>query len=246
MYQKVNLHTDRELIHRLWENYYVPYVKGYFAAYGKFRSDDVKTGDIIAYTGSTSSVMYFPDMVENDEESYDIDYIVLNAPVMDGGSSVRVQQGAGMAVTKSTEQKEYASCVFLKWITQREQNFEFVCDSGYMPVLKEANSVEALDEAISNSNIDINAKVYDCLKCVMSDFENTDFYTTKSFSNGYNVRKILDYSLSDRAQQDKEAIDTAVAEGAVREEEVARYVSEESFEDWYQGFCDALTQEAEK
>ena len=244
--QKVNLHTDRELIHRLWENYYVPYVKGYFAAYGKFRSDDVKTGDIIAYTGSTSSVMYFPDMVENDEESYDIDYIVLNAPVMEGGSSVRVQQGAGMAVTKSTEQKEYASCVFLKWITQREQNFEFVCDSGYMPVLKEANSVEALDEAISNSNIDINAKVYDCLKCVMSDFENTDFYTTKSFSNGYNVRKILDYSLSDRAQQDKEAIDTAVAEGAVREEEVARYVSEESFEDWYQGFCDALTQEAEK
>ena len=80
----------------------------------------------------------------------------------------------------------------------------------------------------------------------MNDFENTDFYTTKSFYNGYNVRKILDYSLPDRAAQDKEAIDAAVAEGAVREEEEAKYISEESFEEWYQGFCDALTQEAEK
>lgn len=108
------IHTDRDLIHRLWENYYVPYVKGYFAAYGKFRSDDVKTGDIIAYTGATSSAIYFPDTLETDDGSYDIDYMVLEAPIMEGGSRDRVQQGAGMAVTKSDEAHEYASCVFLK------------------------------------------------------------------------------------------------------------------------------------
>ena len=46
----MTLNTDEDLIRRLWDNYYVPYMKGYFASLGKFRSDDVKTGDILAYT----------------------------------------------------------------------------------------------------------------------------------------------------------------------------------------------------
>lgn len=103
---KVTFNIDKDLIKRLWDNYYVPYVKGYFAAYGKFRSDDVKTGDIIAYTGSTSSTFYFPDKVETDDMSYPIGYVVLDAPVMAGGEDYKVQQGAGMAVTKSDKEHE--------------------------------------------------------------------------------------------------------------------------------------------
>ena len=59
----MTLNVPREELYRLWENYYVPMVKGYFGAFGSFRSDDVKTGDILAYTGSTSSAMYFPSQV---------------------------------------------------------------------------------------------------------------------------------------------------------------------------------------
>lgn len=44
----VTLNTPKEELRRLWENYYVPMVKGYFGAYGSFRSDDVKTGDILS------------------------------------------------------------------------------------------------------------------------------------------------------------------------------------------------------
>ena len=54
---EVAVNVPEEELYRLWENYYVPMVKGYFGAYGSFRSDDVKTGDILAYTGSTSSAM---------------------------------------------------------------------------------------------------------------------------------------------------------------------------------------------
>ena len=103
---KVTVDTDKESIRRLWDDYYVPYVMGYFAAFGKFRSDDVKTGDILAYTGSTASAMYFPDKVEADEESYTIDYIVRNAPLLKDGKNYKVQQGAGMAVSKSDEKHE--------------------------------------------------------------------------------------------------------------------------------------------
>ena len=34
---KMTLNTDEDLIRRLWDNYYVPYMKGYFASLGKFR-----------------------------------------------------------------------------------------------------------------------------------------------------------------------------------------------------------------
>lgn len=241
---EVTVHTDKELIHRLWDNYYVPMMKGYFCAYGKFRSDDVKTGEILAYTGSTSSTFYFPDQVENEEESYPIDYIVLNAPIMEGGENYKVQQGAGMAVTKSDEQHEYAASVFLKWFTQKEQNLEFVCNSGYMPVLKEANSMDALDEVIADRGIEMNGKSYSCLETILKDFDDTKFYTTKNFENGSVMRKVLEYNLSDRIKADKEAMEQAIQAGASREEELQKYVSEKSFESWYNDFCNALSEAA--
>lgn len=236
----VTFHTDKDLIHRLWEDYYVPYVKGYFGAYGKFRSDDVKTGDILAYTGSTSSSFYFPDSIENGKESYPIDFIVMDAPIMEGGENYNVQQGAGMAVTKSDEQHEYAASVFLKWFTQKEQNLRFVCESGYMPVLKEANSMDALDDVIKEQDIDMNKKAYSCLKSVLTDFEDKKFYVTKTFENGYSARNVLEFHLSDKAEEDKEAIDEAVKNGTSREEAVKNYISEEAFESWYKNFCNAL------
>ena len=242
---KVTLHTDKELIRRLWDDYYVPYMKGYFAAYGKFRSDDVKTGDLLAYTGSTSSSVYFPDNVENGDDTYPIDYVIRQAPIMDGGANVQVQQGAGMAVTKSDSEHEYAASLFLKWFTAREQNIRFIGDSGYMPVLKESNSVSAMDEVIKEDNLTVNQKAYDCLTTVMNDFDTTSFYTPKSFQNGYTVRKVLDYNLSDQAKADREAVDAAVAAGSTREEALAPYLTDEAFENWYTQFCDALAKEAE-
>lgn len=242
----VTINTDKSLMRRLWDNYYVPYMKGYVGAYGKFRSDDVKTGDILAYTGSTSSTLYFPDVVEGDDSTYPIDFEVLNAPIMENGENYKVQQGAGMAVAKSDTEHEYASCVFLKWFTQKENNLRFVSDSGYMPVEKEANNIEALDEVIKANNIDINKKAYECLKKTMSDFNNTKFYTTKNFEKGYSARKVLDYNLSGRASKDKEALDNAVASGAVRSEELNKYITDDNFDQWYTEFCMALNKAAGK
>ena len=240
---KMTLNTDEDLIRRLWDNYYVPYMKGYFASLGKFRSDDVKTGDILAYTGSTSSAVYFPDTVEIGNKSYPIDYIVCDSPVMEGGENIKVQQGAGMAVTKSDEEHEYAASVFLKWFTQKDQNLRFVCESSYMPVLKEANSVDALDSVIKENNIEVNQKVYDCFTTEMEDFDKTSFYTIGAFDNSYSARKILDYSLADKAKADKDAMDAAIADGESREEALAQYLTDENFQNWYTEFCHSLEQD---
>lgn len=51
---KVTLNIEEKVMKKLWDNFYVPYINGYFASYGKFRSDDAKTGDILALVGSSS------------------------------------------------------------------------------------------------------------------------------------------------------------------------------------------------
>lgn len=237
---KVTLNVPREELHRLWENYYVPMIRGYFGAFGSFRSDDVKTGDILAYTGSVSSAMYFPDQVEAGDQSHAIDYLVMTAPVFEGGENYAVQQGAGMVVSKSDEKHEYAAVEFLKWFTQAENNLRFGCVSGYLPVRKEANSQERLDRVIADQGLTVAPKTYDCLTAIFGEIGDMKLYTNKSFKNGSAARKVLEYHLADKAAEDREAVTAAIKEGKSLEEASAPYVTEEAFESWYQSFCDAL------
>ena len=237
---EVTIQADKEKVRRLWDNYYVPYVNGYFASFGKFRSDDVKTGDILAYTGSSASAMYFPDQVITEDGSRNIDYMVMQPPVFEGGAKMNVQQGASMAVTKSDEQHEYAACEFLKWFTRKENNLRFGCESAYLPVRKDTNSMEALDEVIREKNLEVSDKAYQCMKSILSNYEDIRFYTMKSFENGYAARKILDYDLSDKAAQDKEKVDEMTAGGMSRSEAAAAFTTNENFERWYEDWCSKL------
>lgn len=243
---QMTLNLPKDQLRRLWENYYVPMVKGYFGAYGSFRSDDVKTGDLLAYTGSTTSAMYFPDQVELEDGSYPIDYIVLTPPVFEGGRPYAVQQGAGMVVSKTDEKHEYAAVEFLKWFTQAENNLQFGSVSGYLPVMKEAGSISKLDQVIADRNLTVAPKTYDCLTTVLGELDNMTLYTNKSFENGSSARKVLEYNLADKAAQDREEIVLAMEQGKSLEEASADYVTEEAFEEWYDSFCDALRNTAGK
>lgn len=237
---EVELNVPKEELRRLWENYYIPMVKGYFAAYGSFRSDDVKTGDLLAYTGSTASAMYFPGQVEQEDGSYAIDYIAMPAPMFQGGEPYAVQQGAGMVVSKSDETHEYAAVEFLKWFTEAENNLQFCCVAGYLPVRKDANSVEKLDQVIAEQQMEVAPKTYDCLATIFGEMDSITLYTNKSFQNGYAARKVLEYNLADRAARDRAAVTAAMEAGKSLEEASASYVTEEAFEEWYDSFCSAL------
>ncbi len=243
---QMTLHVPKDKLHRLWENYYVPMVKGYFGAYGSFRSDDVKTGDLLAYTGSTASAMYFPEQVESESGSYDIDYLTMAAPVLKDGDPCAVQQGAGMVVSKSDEQHEYAAVEFLKWFTQAENNLQFGCVSGYLPVLKEAGNVEKLDQVIADRQLEVAPKTYDCLTTAFDEQENVSLYTNKCFENGSAARKVLEYHLADKASLDRQAVEEAQGQGKSTEEASAAFVTEEAFEEWYDSFCEALNTAAGK
>lgn len=243
---KVTLNVPRENVRRLWDNYYVPFVKGYFGAYGAFRSDDVKTGDLIAYTGSTTSAMYFPNQVELDDGSYPIDYVVMHVPVFEDGEKYAVQQGAGMVVCKSDERHEYAAVEFLKWFTEAENSLQFDCVSGYLPVKKDAGTTARLDQVISGYGLEVSDKTYDCMSMVFDDMKDFTLYTNKSFENGSGARRVLEYSLADRAAEDRAKVEAALKQGMSLEEACAPYVTEQTFEKWYSSFCRALEEAVNK
>ena len=237
---EAEVNADKDKVRRLWDSYYVPYVCGYFDAVGKFRSDDVKTGDIICYTGSTASAAYFPDRVVDDNGTHQIDYRIIMPPTFEGGSAVAPQQGAGMAVAKSDEQHEYAACEFLKWFTEKQNNLRFVATSSYLPVRTDANSVDDLDSAIENDNLTVSPKTRDCIAMAMDSFDDVELYSLKSFDNAYAARKVLDSSLNDRATADKAAAQAAMASGQPRAEALEPYLGDAAFEQWYASFCQQL------
>ena len=141
------VNVNKDVMRKIWDYFYIPYISGHYYSYGKFRSDDAKVGDILAYVGSTSSAAYFPKEVTFGGEVYAVEAKILPVPTFEGGASVMVQQGAGMVISKGTPEAEYASIVFLKWLTETQNNIDFAAASGYLPVKKESLNYDHIKSA---------------------------------------------------------------------------------------------------
>ena len=234
---KMTLNFDEDIIRKLWDNYYVPYVKGYFSASGRFRSDDVKTGNVLGYVGSTSSATFFPTEVSDDSgDAHEIKLKVLPCPKFKDGDDYAVQQGAGMVVTKSSEDEVKASIKFLKWFTQSENNIEFSVGSGYLPVTNDANSIDKIKSVDS----DISSSMEEILTKSVAEINDNNLYYMHAFENGNDARTALQEAFGDTAQQDRNTVDERIAQGESAEEAEAEFLSDEYFEQWYQNVLSKL------
>ena len=209
---KMTLNFDKDVIRTLWDNYYVPYIKGYFSASGRFRSDDVKTGNVLGYVGSTSSATFFPTEVTDDSgDSYDISLKVLPSPKFKDGDDYAVQQGAGMVVTKGSDEEIKASVEFLKWFTEPENNIEFSIGTGYLPVTNEANSIDK----IKSVEPDISSSMEEILEKSVDEINNNNLYYMHAFENGNDARTALQEAFEDVAQQDRATVEERLKEGQI-------------------------------
>lgn len=241
---KAALQLDEAAVRKLWDAYYSPYIRGYFGAYGRFRSDDAKTGDIIALVGSTSGAAYFPDqVVVSDTESYTIQAEVLPPPVFEGGEKVAVQQGAGMVVAKGTPEEELASVTFLKWFTEGARNTDFSIVSGYMPVTKAACTEDSLRDGISRiQSGETSENLLKTLPVALQVTNSYRLYTSKPFDKGAEARDVLENALQDQAQGDREQVLALLEQGTSLEEAAAQFDNDEHFAQWYALFTEALEQ----
>lgn len=234
--KEVKCNFDRDIMKRIWQNYYLPYIKGYFYKEGRYASDDLKVGSIAAYVGSTSSAAYFPANVypDGDESATPIECMLLPVPEFEGvDKPVVVQQGAGYAVTISDEKKQEACARFLKWFTQSERNTYFSVSASYLPVTKEANNIEYLRKVAKDREMEIPDTVLDTMEISIEQIGKSALYTTRAFDKGYDARTILENTLKNKAMEDKAEIDKMVESGTPFEKAAASFESEESFQAWY-------------
>ena len=236
---KMTLHFDHDVVRKLWDNYYVPFVKGHFAANGRFRSDDIKTGALLGYVGSCSSATFFPKQVmPGDNQIHDIEMKVLPAPGFAGGRKVAVQQGAGMVVTTGTEAEVNAAVTFLKWFTEPQNNIAFSVGSGYLPVTTAANDMDA----IRASGLELTDNMEQILSGAVETVHNNELYTLTAFAGGSAARKVLDYSMSDQADADRDTVLERIAAGKSAEAAQAGFLTDDYFEAWYQATLAQLQQ----
>lgn len=234
---EVQLNFDEKVVRKLWDNYYVPYVKGYFDATGRYRSDDIKTGNIIALVGSSASATFFPtQVIGNDGTERSIEMQVLPAPQFKDAQAVAVQQGAGMAVSNATEEEIAASVEFLKWFTAKDQNLRFSVTSSYLPVTKEASSMEAVRSMPDG----VDEKMEQVLEVAMAEVESNELYTPPAFDNGAEVRNLLENTLSEQASKDSQAVRDMVAAGTPKDQALQEYLSDDHFKEWYRQVRDQL------
>lgn len=229
---KSSFDLSKEAARKIWDVYYVPYIKGYYTNSGRFRSDDVKSDLIIAFVGSNSSASYFPKMIETGKDSgYDISSGVLPYPYFENGEKYCVQQGAGMVVTKSDARKEEACVEFLKWITAPEQNLEFAISTSYMPVENVALNYEVTIKGLgTQEQSDIRVQTASALYHMMDEYS---IYACKPFAQSKDIRTILDKSLMTFINTDLEELNIRMNGGEPQDALFEEYTGEKNFEKWY-------------
>ena len=238
--ENVKFSFTKKKVRKLWDNYYVPFVKGYFDASGRYRSDDIKTGNIIALIGSSSGATFFPHQVALPNNTFhDIEMTVLPCPQFDGGEPFAVQQGAGLVVTDLSEEEVKASVTFLKWFAQPSVNIRFSVDSGYLPVMEESNDLERIKSVLKES---INNRMESILTEAVYTVKNNTLYTPPAFENGDQFRNILEYSMSDLALEDAKHVKEKIANGMSYEEACAPYLTDQYFNQWYEKTYNELIQ----
>lgn len=229
----MTLDLNRDAMRRLWDCYAVPFISGHFAAYGRFRADDVKTGLLVAIVGSTSGALYFPESVTKDDgTSYAIECLPLPLPGFAGAEPYAVQQGAGMIVKNTTPDRVYAATVFLKWLTQPENDIAFSLQSGYLPVTKRAASLETLSAAMDEMGVsDLLRGVIETGVGIATGYT---LYTNSAFAQGTEARAVLESSMPDWIDTALQQRDELVAAGGDWDEVIALLTGDEAFSAWFE------------
>lgn len=222
-----------EVAKSIWEHFYTPYINGYFSKSGRFSSDDAKTGAVIAYTGSTAGAAYFPTTVAlSEQETVEIQPLIMPYPHFEKGMPVAIQQGAGMCISKSDEAHEFAAALFLKWFTQIDQNIKFAVSTGYFPVMDDALNQTLMLQEVATGNVG-SESIIESIKATDFMFKNYELYNNKPFQGSFEMRTLLDTQLINKIGHDLEIMATKIAAGENRYSLIAELTSDEAFEKWY-------------
>ena len=175
-----------------------------------------KTVEIIANTGSSADVLYQPDeVVYADNTTETIATLTLPYPTFTDEVSGVAYRGGGLFAMKSEDARlNAAAYIFAKWLTEKEQNLNFVTQSGYLPVTD-----AAFDSLFSDIGIVKNERYHSLYQAVDTMRKDYTFYAQPLYKGasdiqlGFesNVKEVLllahnQYGLRVAAGEDPDAV----------------------------------------
>ncbi len=175
-----SLSLEGEEFEYIFDTVYTPATEGGFAVYDGYSSDLSKTGDIVCSTGSSAGILFYGDSITYADGTVEnVEYSILPYPVFENGTKTALQRGGGLMVAKTDEEKEYAACEFIKWLTDAEQNMKFVDETGYLPVTKQAFE----QDMSSHLETVKDPRVKKMLTSVMDMYDDYSFFTAPTYSS---------------------------------------------------------------
>ena len=144
-----------------------------------------KTAEIIANIGSTADVLYQPhEVIYADNTAEPITAIALPYPVFNEETNGVVNRGGGLfAVRSSDERKNYGAYLFAKWLTDEENNLDFVTKAGYLPVTD-----QALDTLLHDVSIVENKDYHSLYNAVDTMVQNYEMYALPLYDGASDVQ----------------------------------------------------------
>jgi ABC-type glycerol-3-phosphate transport system substrate-binding protein len=101
---------------------------------------DLAAGKLALYFSSTASLPFVRDVADRSGARWSI----ANLPQSDPANARTVQFGANVAIFRSTTERQLASWLFIKWLTETDQTAQFAATSYFMPVRSSAADSQVL------------------------------------------------------------------------------------------------------
>ena len=235
------IRTDGDTIRKLWDNYYDPYVSGYYRSVKSTRIVDVQNEKIISATIRSSDTEKLGDRVATSTNAMmDKSYEILPYPQFKGYDGICPVDNTGVAIVAKKEVRRFASIVFLEWLTSVDQNLEFACLAGGIPVHK---------DLANNMNYNI---FHEDNKSLMTDMEDETMRVSLQMVEDYKItvspicskyKSSMDY-MGEKLQGESETTRKAVAElmqiDQKRRKLLDKYITDEHFGTWFSEFRDGL------
>lgn len=177
-----------EAFTKVWEPYADAAIQGGVWLKEGYATEPLRTGNAVVSVASSASVLYYEDIITYpDNHSEPIEVIARPVPCFENGKRLVMQRGAGLCTVKSTPEREQAAAVFLKWLTEPENNVRFVTRVGYMPVTNAA--FDLLPDVLGELTDAKYRSLYEALLETQADYT---FYTAPQLPNYLEVEQLFE------------------------------------------------------
>lgn len=174
-----------EVFEKIWKPLAETAIYGGICLDDGYAASRWKTVEVISNIGSTADVLYQPrEVVYADNTTEAISAIALPYPAFNEDTVGVVYRGGGLFAVRSDDaRKNYGAYLFARWLTEEENNLNFVTEAGYLPVTD-----KALDTLFRDFSVVENANYRSLYDAVNTMVQNYEMYALPLYDNASEIQ----------------------------------------------------------